>query len=69
MVKILSTRILDAATLRNNLGTKTLGVILSDRESIITIYALDGAQYPLGIHVYLRMFVFGSVINSYGRGN
>ena len=48
-----STRLLAAATLRNILGTKTLGDILSDRESIATDMqsALDEATDPWGIHV------------------
>ena len=48
-----STRLLAATTLRNVLGTKTLGEILSDRENIAAdmMETLDVATEPWGVKV------------------
>ena len=48
-----STRLLAATSLRNVLGTRTLGQILSDRETIATdmMESLDVATEPWGVKV------------------
>jgi len=48
-----STRLLAATTLRNVLGTKTLGEILSEREAIAEAmhHSLEAATDPWGVHV------------------